>query len=112
MRDLATILNRRTFLRRGGLGLGAAALGSLLHADSPADPLAPKKPYVEPRAKSIIYMHMVGAPSQLDLLDPKPALRKWEGQACPDELLRGKRFAFLGARPTFAASPYRFSRHG
>jgi uncharacterized protein (DUF1501 family) len=103
-------LSRREFLGHIGLGLGGAAL-AMLEAHG-GESLAAKKPHHEPRAKHIIYMHMIGAPSQIDLLDPKPALVQWDGKPCPDEMLRGKRFAFLGARPTFAKSPYAFARRG
>src|SRR5262249_45424977 len=105
-------LSRRAFLGHTGLGLGGAAL-ALLNAESRAgESLAPKKPHHEPRAKHIIYMHMIGGTSPPDLLDPKPALAKWDGKACPEEMTRGKRFAFIGSHATFAASPYRFARQG
>ena len=55
---------------------------------------------------------MIGAPSQLDLFDPKPALNRFDGQPCPLELTRGKRFAFIGDDLTLAGSPFRFARHG
>ena len=55
---------------------------------------------------------MIGAPSQLDLFDPKPALNRFDGQPCPLELTRGKRFAFIGGDLTLAGSPFRFARHG
>jgi hypothetical protein len=65
---------RRQFFRRTGLGLGSAALAALLHEQSQAaeraGPLAPKKPHFAPRAKLVIYMHLIGAPSNLDLFDP------------------------------------------
>src|SRR5438128_3490948 len=99
-------LNRRAFLGQCGLGLGSAALASLVDGEARGGP------HHEPRARHIIYMHMIGAPSQLDLLDPKPALLKYDGQPCPEDLIRGKRFAFIGGKTTFAASHYKFSRHG
>ena len=115
-------LSRREFLRRSGLGLGGMALGSLLTermiaapapaATPPADPLAPRPPHFAPRAKRVIYLHMVGAPSQLDLFDHKPELLKHEGQPCPEDFIRGKRFAFLRGHPKIAASRYAFARHG
>jgi hypothetical protein len=106
-------LTRRAFLRRSGIGLGAWALGTLLgEAAQPGDPLAPRPPHVAPRARSVIYLHMVGAPSQLDLFDHKPLLARYDGQPCPDEFLRGKRFAFLRGHPNLAASRFRFGRHG
>ena len=55
---------------------------------------------------------MIGAPSHLDLLDYKPALQKHDGQKCPEELLKGKRFAFIGGEMTLAGSAYQFARHG
>src|SRR4051812_48723886 len=71
---LAT-LSRRQFFRRSGLTLGTAALASLfrenLHA-APANPLTPHAPHFAPKAKRVIYLHMIGAPSQLDLFDEKP----------------------------------------
>ena len=50
------------------------------------------------RAKSVIYLHMAGAPSQVDLFEYKPALIKFSGQPCPKEYLEGKRFAFIKAQ--------------
>ncbi len=102
---------RRTFLGQTGLGFGALALSQLLARAAPgvAGGLAT---HHAPRAKRVIYLHMVGAPSQLDLFDPKPALAPLDGQPCPDSFIRGKRFAFLRGHPTIAASRYAFSRHG
>src|SRR6185437_13027377 len=98
--EQAQAWSRRQFFQRSGFNLGAIALGSLLSTDSQAatsasDPLAPHRPHFKPRAKRIIYLHMIGAPSQLDMFDPKPELVKRDGQSCPDELLKGKRFAFI-----------------
>lgn len=111
--------SRRTFLSRSGLALGAAAAGMLLADDAPAaprrspvDPLAPKPPHFRPRAKSIIYLHMIGAPSQLDLFDPKPKLAELHGEVCPPSLVEGKDFAFIGGEMRLAGSPYKFRRHG
>ena len=113
-------VTRRTFLKRSGLGLGAMALDTLLAGGlfagetgaGKANPLAPRLPHFAPRAKRVIYLHMVGAPSQLDLFDSKPALQKYDGKPCPDEFIRGKRFAFLRGHPTITASKYAFQRHG
>jgi Protein of unknown function (DUF1501) len=111
---------RRAFLRRSGLGLGAIALRSLLHGELTAapslnsirNPLAPHPSHFPARAKRIIYLHMVGAPSQLDLFDHKPALQAYDGKPCPDAFIQGKRFAFLRGHPTLAASRFNFARHG
>jgi hypothetical protein len=114
--DLTSLLGRRAFLFQSGFGLGAAALGALLNqgraADAKADPLALRPPHFAPRAKHVICLHMIGAPSQLDLFEPKPALVKHDGDTCPEELTRGKRFAFIGGTMTLAGSKYKFTRHG
>jgi len=110
-------VDRRAFFRQSGVGLGAMALSSLLARDLPgatneAKPLAAKAPHFAPRAKNVIYLHMIGAPSQLDLFDHKPALEKYDGEPCPAELTKGKRFAFLGDNLTLAGSKFKFARHG
>jgi hypothetical protein len=100
--------------RRGFLG--QIALASLLSgtgpAAVPASPAAPRRPHFPPRAKHVIYLHMIGAPSQLDLFDPKPELTKRDGQPCPPSLLEGKRFAFIGTENALQASPFAFRSHG
>src|SRR4051812_16078644 len=101
-------LCRRAFLRRGGLSLGAIALGALL-GESRGGDLAARRPHFAARAKHVIYLHMIGAPSQLDLFDHKPQLVKRDGQPCPESLLSGKRFAFIGGKMTLSGSRYRFT---
>ena len=108
-------LNRRDFFRRGGLSLGSAALGAMLARDLPAlgaDTISSTGPHFAPKAKHVIYLHMIGAPSHLDLFDYKPVLQKHDGQKCPDELVKGKRFAFIGGEMTLAGTNYRFAKHG
>ena len=68
--------------------------------------------HVPPRAKRVIYLFMSGGPSQLDLFDHKPGLNKWDDKPCPDEFIKGKRFAFLRGHPKLGASKFRFARHG
>jgi hypothetical protein len=112
-------ISRRHFFKRSGFCLGSIALGSLLtetfakgaQAKTP-NPLAAHKPHFPHRAKNIIYLHMVGAPSQLDMFDYKPTLEKFDNQLCPKEFIEGKRFAFLRGHPKMAASKYKFSQHG
>jgi hypothetical protein len=112
--------SRRQFLRGSGIGLGAFALSSLLADRSSArqrpisasNPLAVRPPHFAPKAKHVIYLHMIGAPSQLDLFDRKPKLVEHDGQVCPPELLKGKRFAFIGGEMKLAGSRYRFDKHG
>lgn len=114
--------SRRHFIKESAMGLGALALGSLLgcHRPStgggivfdPAHPLAPKLPPFAGKAKSVIYLHMAGAPSQLELFDYKPELMKMDGQDCPPSLLAGKRFAFIRGVPKMLGPQARFAQHG
>jgi hypothetical protein len=114
MEQTLRTLTRRQFFRRTGLSFGSLALASLLNpsAWASADPTTARAPMFAPRAKRIIYLHMIGAPSHLDLFDPKPELIKRDGEACPDSLLKGKRFAFIGGKMTLAGSRFKFARHG
>jgi len=105
-----TWLTRRSFLARGGLNLGGAALATLLN-DSASGSSA-IRPHFAPKAKHVIYLHMIGSPSNLDLFDFKPTLLKRDGEVCPESLLKGKRFAFIGGPMNLAGSRYRFAKHG
>jgi hypothetical protein len=109
-------LTRRALLQGTTMGLGSLALGCLLGEESrgetAVDVLAPKAGHLKPRAKNVIFLHMVGAPSQLDLFDYKPTLQKFDGQPCPKELLEGKRFAFLRGHPSLLGTKFNFARHG
>jgi hypothetical protein len=97
-------ITRRHFFSQCGLGIGGIALASLLDSAKllgvgPSDltnPLAPKPPHFPARAKNIIYLFMAGGPSQLELFDYKPKLIELNGQAIPQSLIEGKRFAFMG----------------
>ena len=113
LNDLALQQTRRHFLAGCQLGLASMFLGSL-RADSGAtqDSLAPKHPHHAAKAKSVIYLHMAGGPSQLELFDPKPELQKHDGADCPQHLLEGKRFAFIKGVPQLLGTPYEFSRAG
>src|SRR5688572_9536889 len=112
--------SRRQFLQGTGVGLGAFALSTLLAESASArparaaspNPLAAQPTHFAPWARQVIYLHMIGAPSQLDLFDHKPKLVERDGQTCPTELLKGKRFAFIGGEMTLAGSPYRFQKYG
>ena len=84
------VIKRREFLRRGTLGIGSLALSDLLARDIRASTL-----HHPPRAKNVIFLHMVGGPSQMDTFDPKPALDKWDGRSLPEQLTRGQKFAFI-----------------
>ena len=116
--------SRRHFLKESAMGLGGLALGALLgcHRSAgaagsgivfdPAHPLAPKLPPFAGKAKSVIYLHMAGAPSQLELFDYKPELHKMDGQDCPPSLLAGKRFAFIRGVPKMLGPQARFAQYG
>lgn len=100
---------RRGFLQACGIGFGGIALASLLAEESRGDVLLPHQ---LPKAKHVIYLHMIGAPSQLDLFDPKPELVKHHNQPCPPEVTKGRDFAFIGKTSTLAGSPFKFAKHG
>src|SRR6266404_1778816 len=123
-REALKAVTRRQLFKRCATGMGAVALTSMLNervaaADqvnatpaAAADPLAAKPPHFAPRAKNIIYLHMAGAPSQLDLFDPKPKLREFDRQPIPESFTKGERFAFIKGTPKILGSPYNFARHG
>ena len=121
-------LTRRHFLGQCTTGLGAMALASLTgcFADrNPATeaassgiardltrPFQPLAPHFAPKAKRVIFLHMAGAPSQLELFDYKPALHKLDGQDCPPSLLAGKKFAFIKGTPKMLGPQATFAQHG
>jgi hypothetical protein len=114
----ARLSTRRQFLKNGSLGLGAAALASLLGegrvAAKPqaANPLAPRKPHFAPKAQRVIYLHMSGAPPQQELFDYKPKLVDLHMKPCPDEWIKGQRFPFIKGHPKLLGSPYKFQQYG
>lgn len=114
---------RRHFLKECGFGLGAIGLGSLLGSCGtssaeiaapilPNDPMAVRMPQFAPKAKRVIYIHMAGAPSQLELFDYKPELEKYHGKDCPAEFLEGKKFAFIQGVPKMLGPQGKFAQHG
>jgi hypothetical protein len=90
-------LTRRELFRRGALGLGGAALGTLLARDAQAAPLG--SPHFAPRAKRVIYLFMNGAPTHVDLFDWKPKLVELHGKPVPQEYLGTKRFSTMTGDP-------------
>jgi hypothetical protein len=110
-------VTRRWFFQQCGVGLGAAALGTLLRqhglaAPGMTNPLAPKQPHFAPKAKRVIYLFMAGAPSHLELFDHKPELAKWDGKLPPAELLKGYRSAFITPNSALLGPKFKFARHG
>ncbi len=110
---------RRELFQSAGVGIGAIALAALLDGDGlsasprdPRNPLAPRPPHRPARAKSVIHIHMVGAPSHLDLFEDKPALRKHDGEPVPARMIEGQRFAFLRGHPRLLGTRFQFERRG
>src|SRR5690349_25078902 len=103
--EAKALYTRRSFFGKSVLGLGTAALASLLRNDlfaaaSPAGarrgvPGLPDLPHFAPKAKRVIWLFQNGAPSHVDLFDYKPKLREWHGRQIPDELAGGKRFSTM-----------------
>jgi hypothetical protein len=112
------MLKRREFLTRSGSGLAGIALASLLAEDRAiaapkqlVDPLAPKPPHHEPKAKSVIWLFMEGGPSHIDLFDPKPKLNEMHGQPMPASF--GKVITAMGtAGNTLLGCNRAFKQHG
>ena len=105
------LMHRRQFLR-GGSGIGAFALAELMNPTRAHGATSSPGPHFAPQAKNIIFLMMAGAPSQLDMFDEKPELKRRNGQTMTKELLGGIRFPFLKKDPELLASPYTFRRHG
>jgi hypothetical protein len=134
---------RREFLNTTASGIGMAALGAMLTQDgvmssanasspmdAPADKdvdkarlrgqralvtnsLGPKQPHFDPKAKACIFIFMAGAPSHLDLFDPKPELIKQHGKPLPESMLKKVRFAFIKKdKALLQGSPFKFTKHG
>ena len=109
---------RREMFQHCISGMGSVALTGLLARDAAATPArgkgpqSPKPSHFTPRARRIIFLKMVGAPSQLDLFDHKPKLKKLDGQPCPQEFVENQQFAFIVGRPRLLGSPFAFSQHG
>ena len=74
--------------------------------------LTPRPPHFAPKARRVIFLFMAGAPSQLDLFDNKPTLRKYDGQPVPAEVVKDQRYAFIRPDASLMSARYRFARHG
>ena len=115
---------RRHFLKNCSLGIGGLVLSSFLSKCKPfstgiennlfsaGNPLAPKAPHYPGKVKNVIYIHMAGAPSQLELFDYKPELNKLSGMECPQSFIEGKRFAFIRGVPKLLGSQAEFKQCG
>lgn len=112
------LTTRRHFLKKCSVGLGSIALSSLmgpqklLGMDGLDRGGQPPLPHFLPKAKRVIYMHMAGAPSQLEMFDYKPELQKLHDLDCPPSLLEGKKFAFIQGTPKMLGPQHKFGRYG
>lgn len=100
---------RRQLLGRGASGLGALALGNLMGAEGNS------LPHFAPKAKRAIYLHMVGAPPQMDLLDYKPGMKDWYDKDLPESIRKGQRLTTMTSgqsRFPIAPSVFQFAQHG
>ncbi|MFT7668450.1 MAG: hypothetical protein ACI8X5_001143 [Planctomycetota bacterium] len=105
-------LTRRALLESCIGGVGAAAFAGLAGAQAEQSLLSAKSSHFPAKAKRVIYLHMAGSPSQLDLFDPKPKLAELDGKDIPAEFVENERFAFIKGTPKILASPYEFKQHG
>ncbi|MBK9169566.1 MAG: DUF1501 domain-containing protein [Bryobacterales bacterium] len=114
-KEFRTIQTRRRFLDLCAGGIGTTALAQLLAAEGrlpEVNPLAPKPQHFPAKAKRLIYLFMEGAPSQVDLFDPKPELAKWDGKPLPESLTKDIKLAFIKPTAAIMASQREFKRHG
>jgi hypothetical protein len=107
-------LTRRWFLKDCGLGLAGIAANTLLAQDghAAATPALRQGPHHAPKAKRVIYLFQAGAPSHLELFDPKPELTKRNGQLPPADLLKNYRAAFIQPNSALLGPKYAFAKHG
>jgi Protein of unknown function (DUF1501) len=113
---------RRHFLKQCTSGIGAMAMGTLFGGCDTNKPIGTpaivadlsgiKAAQFAAKAKTVIFIHLAGSPSQLELYDYKPELTKMDGQPCPQSFLEGKKFAFIRGVPNMLGSVGKFKQHG
>ena len=103
---------RRWFLAQCGIGLAGIAANSLAAEVPQAVSSEIKVPHFTPKVKRVIYLFQAGAPSHLELFDPKPKLTKLDGQLPPADLLKGYRAAFINPKSALLGPKYAFSKQG
>ena len=111
--NLQDRLNRRVLLKGGATAVGAAALASLAQKGAVANDNA--FPNYAPKAKLIIYLFQSGAPSQMDLFDPKPQMADRFGEDLPESIRKGQRLTTMtSGQKSFPVAPsiYKFKQHG
>jgi hypothetical protein len=121
LNEYGQAITRRHFFGRAGLGLGAAALSSMLPQHAAAAPELkasggiPGLPHFAPKAKRAIYLFMAGAPSQMDMFDYKPTMDEWFDKDLPDSIRMGQRLTTMTSgqeRFPIAPSKYQFQQYG
>ncbi len=111
-------ITRRHFLRDCGIGLGKVALAGLLaegavsRAAAAVNPMQTKPGHFPGKAKAVIHLFMAGAPSHLDLFDPKPELTRMDGKPLPPSVTNGQRLAFIRADAAVMGPQFKFAKHG
>jgi len=110
-------LNRRIFLRNGAAALSATALAGLLSSQKvqAKDPGLQGFPNFPAKAKRVIYLFQSGAPSQMDLFDPKPGMEKVRGEDLPESIRKGQRLTTMtSGQKNFPVAPsiFKFARYG
>jgi hypothetical protein len=121
------VQSRRNFFATSANGVGLLALATLLRDEGllsaaadrqdkpggPPDPLAPRMPHFAPKAKNCICIYLEGAPSQIDLFDPKPKLNELHGKPLPESMTKNVRFAFIQKESAvLLGSPRKFQKLG
>ena len=121
--------SRRSFIGKLGAGFGALALEALLRQDAraahpgtmpaidPLHPYAPRAPHFAPKARSVIFLYLVGGPSQVDTFDYKPTLQKLNGQPLPESIRKAVQATKLAnvlhdVKDELFASPFGWKQHG
>ena len=106
---------RREFIRDSACGFGGLALAAMLHAQglraASANPLAPKRPPLPAKAKSVIFLFMAGGPSQIETFDPKPLLNQLSGQKRPAEFGEVK-YQFIKPTAKLLGTKRTFQKYG
>jgi hypothetical protein len=115
-------VTRRQFILNLSTSIGALAFSAIGCSGLPGDkkmktaaaaaPGSLTLPHFAPKAKRVIFLHMAGAPSQLEMFDYKPELHKLDGQDCPQSFLAGKRFAFIKGVPKMLGPRAAFRQYG
>lgn len=120
LHELQQNITRRYFFSRGSHVLGGAALASLMGERAFGDAAAPAQlgampTHFAPKAKQVIYLHMVGGPAQIDLFDYKPVMNEWYDKDLPDSVRMGQRLTTMTsgqARFPIAPSKFKFEQAG